>query len=372
MPKPTLLKRAVSVVSATALALIGVAMGGSRAEAAPATIQPQPNNSITADALPTVQINGVVWSTDVAGNKVYAGGSFTRARPAGAPAGTNETVRNNLLAFDITTGVMDTSFAPDLNGQVLGVAVTPDKTRVYVVGDFTTANGQARRRVAALQHRHRRPDLNLQSDRRQLHAPRRWPSPTTPCTSAAGSSAPATATRNNLVAFRASDGALLPWAPSADTAGLRHGRDQDGSTVYAAGSFTTISGQPAYGLAKIDGTTGALDAAWDPEVNNAGADAAVGSIRIMNNAVYGTSWHFGPGGNLEGTFKIPLSSSTGSADWITDCHGDNYSAFYSQGIVYTAAHAHYCGNMGGGHPQYSRRGSSCTPRPGATPSPARF
>ncbi|WP_231979254.1 hypothetical protein [Tessaracoccus coleopterorum] len=85
----------------------------------------------------------------MAGNKVYAGGSFTRARPAGAAAGTNETVRNNFLAFDITTGNLDTGFAPNLNGQVLDVAVTPDKSRVYVVGDFTTADGQARRRVAA-------------------------------------------------------------------------------------------------------------------------------------------------------------------------------------------------------------------------------
>lgn len=123
MPKSTLLKRAVSVMSAATLALVGVAIGVTPAQAAPAVIQPQPTNSITADRLPTVQINGVVWSTDVAGSKVYAGGSFTRARPAGSALGVNETVRNNLLAFDVNTGNLDTTFAPDLNGQVLGVAV---------------------------------------------------------------------------------------------------------------------------------------------------------------------------------------------------------------------------------------------------------
>ena len=36
------------------------------------------------------------------------------------------------------------------------------------------------------------------------------------------------------------------------------------------------------------------------------------------------------------------------------CHGDNYSAFLTNGIVYTAGHAHYCGDMGGGFPQYSQ------------------
>lgn len=350
MPKTTVLKRAVSVMSATMLGLVGVGLGATRAQAAPATIQPQPNNSITADRLPTVQINGVVWSTDVVGNKVYAGGSFTRARPAGASAGTNETVRNNLLAFDITTGNMDASFAPDLNGQVLGVAVSPDKTRVYVVGDFTTANGQARRRVAA--YSTSTGALITSFNPVGVNSRARAVTATNDTVYVGGGFAGAgSATRGNLAAFRATDGALLPWAPSADRS--IWGLATDGTSVYASGQLTTINGQGAYGMAKVNGVSGALDNLWRPEVRNGGDDAAVGSIRIQNNAIYGTSWHFGPGGNLEGAFKIPLASPTGSVDWVTDCHGDNYSAFYSQGTVYTANHAHYCGNMGGGFPQYS-------------------
>ena len=62
-------------------------------------------NMVTADALPTVQIdNGVVWTTVIVGNTVYAGGQFTNTRPAGAAAGTNLTPRSNLLAFNLTTG----------------------------------------------------------------------------------------------------------------------------------------------------------------------------------------------------------------------------------------------------------------------------
>lgn len=353
MPKPTLLTRVFSVISASALAAIGMATGVTRADAAQAPIQPQPANSITADALPTVQINGVVWSTDVAGNKVYAGGSFTKARPAGAAAGVNETVRNNLVAFDITTGVMDATFAPDLNGQVLGVAVSPDKTRVYVVGDFTTANGQARRRVAA--YSTATGALITSFNPVGVNSRARAVAATNDTVYVGGGFAGTGngAARGNLAAFKASDGSLLPWAPTAERSVWGLAATPDGANVYAAGQFTTINGQDAYGMAKINGATGALDTAWHPEVRNAGDDAAVGSIRIQGSSIYGTSWHFGPGGNLEGAFKIPMSSPTGSVDWVTDCHGDNYSAFNSGGTVYVANHAHYCGNMGGGHPQYS-------------------
>ena len=63
----------------------------------------------TADALPTVQIDsGIVWSQDMVGNIVYAGGSFSNARPAGAAKGTSLTPRGNLLAYDIRTGQLVT------------------------------------------------------------------------------------------------------------------------------------------------------------------------------------------------------------------------------------------------------------------------
>ncbi len=77
-----------------------------------------------------------------------AGGSTTPGRPVRRPV-PNLTPRGNLLAYDITTGNLVTSFNPSLNGQVLSVTASPDGSRIYVVGDFTTANGQARRRVAA-------------------------------------------------------------------------------------------------------------------------------------------------------------------------------------------------------------------------------
>ena len=44
--------------------------------------------TVTADPLPTVQIDGVAWAQIVVGNTVYVAGKFATARPAGAAAGT--------------------------------------------------------------------------------------------------------------------------------------------------------------------------------------------------------------------------------------------------------------------------------------------
>ena len=52
-------------------------------------------------SLPTVQVNGVVWSQLVVGNRAYVTGNFSTARPAGAAPGTNEVSRRYLLAYDL-------------------------------------------------------------------------------------------------------------------------------------------------------------------------------------------------------------------------------------------------------------------------------
>src|SRR4051812_5361057 len=76
-----------------------------RADSAPVDpASPASPTTVSADPLPTVQVDGVVWSQVVIGNTVYAGGKFTTARPAGAAPGVSTTTRNNLLAYDIRTG----------------------------------------------------------------------------------------------------------------------------------------------------------------------------------------------------------------------------------------------------------------------------
>ena len=338
---------AVGVVALCAAALVGAVTSAS---AAVPPVVAVTSSGISADALPTVQINGVVWSQVVVGNTVYAAGSFSNARPAGAAPGTNLTARTNVLSYNLSTGQLITSFNPQVNAQVLSIAAAPDGSRIYIGGDFSQVNGVAKNKVAALD----------------------------PVTGALITSFAATGVggqvrsvaatadavyvgggfnnlgngtpRPNLAAFRASDGAILPWNPSADYTVWAVTVSTDAQWVFAGGSFQFIGGQSAYGLAKINATSGVLDTTWKPIVRNAGPDTGISSLKVQGAYVYGTSWTYGAGGNLEGAFKIPVANST--AEWITACHGDNYSLFMTGGVVYTAGHAHYCGDMGGGFPQY--------------------
>lgn len=88
------------VAAAAALCWVWPALApAALADTAPT--RPDEPATVTAQPLPTVQINGVVWSQVVIGTTVYAAGNFTKTRPAGSPAGSIEVDRTHLLAFDI-------------------------------------------------------------------------------------------------------------------------------------------------------------------------------------------------------------------------------------------------------------------------------
>ncbi len=66
--------------------LIGAALVAITVAAVPAAADPGPvgalqSTDVTADALPTAQINGVVWDQKILGNTVFVGGSFTMLVP---------------------------------------------------------------------------------------------------------------------------------------------------------------------------------------------------------------------------------------------------------------------------------------------------
>ena len=341
------------VPAALTLALSGAALGMSPALADSAPQDPQnPATplSVTADALPTAQINGVVWAQAIAGNRVYVGGKFTNARPAGAAAGQNTVVRNNMMAYNLTTGVLDTSFAPSFNAQVLAVALSPDKTRLYVGGDFTTVNGTARKRIAAFN--------TATGALVSTFAP--------PVNSSVSAIVATNSTvyvggdflgvgsqdRGTLAAFNASNGALLAWAPQA-TGGYVYAMTMNpaGTKVAIGGSFTAVNGSanPGYGMAMLDTATGAsLPFAANTIVRNGTVNGAITALTSDANSVYGGGYTYGrSGGTLEGTFAA--SWDGGAVEWINDCHGDTYSIAKHGDGIYMASHTHYCENVEGFH-----------------------
>src|SRR4030095_11975485 len=122
--------RVLAMLTTAAVVVVGVLFAGAGPATAaangPAPIDQRNSSTVPADPLPTVQIDsGIVWTQEVVGNTVFAGGSFSNARPAGAAPGTNLMPRSNILAYNLTTGVI-TSFAPQINGEVKVIKDSPD------------------------------------------------------------------------------------------------------------------------------------------------------------------------------------------------------------------------------------------------------
>ena len=79
---PVRLKRSGALVAL--LLALPLALAGATSPAYGDTQPPSGPATVSTDPLDTVQVNGVVWTQVIVGTTVYAAGSFTTARPAGA------------------------------------------------------------------------------------------------------------------------------------------------------------------------------------------------------------------------------------------------------------------------------------------------
>ena len=303
--------------------------------------------TVSADALPTVQVDGVVWSQTIIGSTVYAVGRFSTARPAGAAPGTNTVSRANILAYSLTTGALISGFAPTLNAQGLTITSSPDKTRLYVGGDFTSVSGQTRNRIVALNPTTGAvlsgfaPQVNGSVRAVVASADTVWVGGNFTTVGSTG--------RSRLAAFRSTDGALLSWKPNAGGGKVNAlVASPDFRRVVAGGHFTTLNGssKPGYGLGAVDSLSGAVVATpVNDIVRNASDGAAITSLSSDGTNWYGTAYNFFGGGNLEGAFSANWSNL--GLKWLEDCHGDSYSIVANNTAAYVVGHAHYCGNLGG-------------------------
>jgi IPT/TIG domain len=306
-------------------------------------MQPSASN-VTADALPTVQIDGVAWSQAIVGNTVYVGGSFANARPAGAAAGTSLTPRANMLAYNLQTGVLISSFAPSFNGVVKTVAVSPDGSRLYVGGDFTKVNNVTHNRIVAISTA---TGLVVPAFTASLDAGVRAIVATNTTVYAGGLFGSANGSgRARLAAFQASNGALTTWSASADYTVNALVLTPDGSKLVVGGAMTVLDGVTVLGIGAVSAATGSsVNWVTSKTVNAYGTGAAIESLSTDGTAIYGSAYNFHGTGNIEGAFST--NQNDGGINWVEDCHGDTYDTFPVNGIVYTVSHAHYCANDGG-------------------------
>lgn len=333
-------------VSGLAVVLVGFgALGGAgRAVADTKPISTTLPPTVSADPLPTWQLNGVVWSQVVVGTTVYATGAFTTARPPGVAAGgAGEITVGNLFAYDITTGNRVTTFNHSLNAAGQTVTASPDGSRIYVGGDFTAVDGQTRQHVAAFDTATGAlvtsfaPTLNAQV--KALVA-----TGSTLYVGGAFSTANGVA-RKNLAAVTTATGALTGWAPTADDGyvwSLVVTPDQ--SKVVVGGQFSTINGAAVYGMGAVSATTG-VSQPWAANSTIKDYDnGAIDSLTTDGTLVYGSGWAFGTGGSFEGAFA--LNPADGSIRWLEDCQGDTYDVQPVGPVVYTVSHSHNCTMVG--------------------------
>ncbi|WP_448625443.1 PKD domain-containing protein [Geodermatophilus sp. URMC 64] len=307
--------------------------------------------TVSADGLPTVQIDGVVWSQVTVGNTVYVAGSFAHARPAGAALGTNETVRDNLLAYDIRTGALIPGWAPSVNAQARAIKASPDGTRIYVGGDFTQANGVTRNRLAAFDATS---GALITSFAPSVNGTVRALATTNTSVYFGGAfSAVGKVSRTRVAAVNATTGALLSWAPVPGNGPVKGANEvlalavtSNNTQVVIGGRFYYLNGGKNTGVGAVNATTGAVQPfAVNKTITNNGVDAAVFSLHSDGTTVYGTTYHYGGTGNFEGPWIA--TAAGGTPRWFADCRGDSYSSFPMAGVLYVSSHAHNCGNMGG-------------------------
>lgn len=316
-----------------------IALGAPQAAAQPQLPSDPP--TVTAQALPTWQVNGVVWSTVVVGNTAYVTGDFSKARPPGAAVNSPLSVdAKNIFAFDVTTG-NPVAFNHSLNGQGLVIRANDAGTRLYVGGDFTTVDNVARGHIAAFDLT--QPGAPLTSFDARTDGQVRGFALIGDKVYAGGNFRSSNGLPRKLFAsYQTETGALTSWAPQGDGGYVwSMVAAPDNSRIIAGGSFTTLNGVSAYGMGSLDASTGAtLPWAANQRLRTAGANGAINGLSTDGTAIYGAGYAFGTGATFEGTFSAdPLS---GEINWMNDCIGDTYDTFPMGNALYTVSHDHNC------------------------------
>ena len=215
---------------------------------------PQPTakvDCVAYDAAGTCSVVGVVYAITQVGSRTYIGGQFNSV--AGTP-------RSNVAAIG-SDGVLDPAWNPSTDGIVYALAASSDGTKVFLGGTFTTVGGTPRSRLAA-----------VTSDTGALISTWR----TTVNNNAVRALATDSADRlyvggnfgrlggqviGRLGAVSQSTGAVdTAFVPNPGGTVRALALPDDGSKVYAGGSFTTIGGKARPGAAELDPTSGTATA----------------------------------------------------------------------------------------------------------------
>lgn len=169
------------------------------------------------------QLDGTANVTLVVADTLFVGGSFSSIYNEEGGA----LPRNNLAALNRTTGE-PVSFAPELDGDVWALALSPDEQILYVAGSFLTAQGQPRERIAA---------------------------------------------------YDIASGELTDFTTPSPNRSLR-AIAVDESKIYVGGLFSEVGDDPRSHVAAFDSQTGALDDSFTASANSRVTSLLAGTDRL--------------------------------------------------------------------------------------------
>ncbi|MDI1461847.1 PKD domain-containing protein [Catellatospora sp. KI3] len=190
--------------------------------------QPKPGHTKLVPDIPRTNTpritTGEITDIEYIGNRVFIAGTFTSIRNN---TSTNTTNYNQayVASYNIDTGLVDTAFKPVFaGGGVTEIEASPDGTKLFVAGRFTTINGVSKKKVASI-------------------------SPTTGAP-VAGFTANANGAGTTLAATN--------------------------TTLYIGGQFTTINNVAKVGLAAVNASTGAVVTGFSNDLSGGiGVDGAL-------------------------------------------------------------------------------------------------
>jgi WD40 repeat protein len=251
------------------------------------------------------------------GGRVYAGGALTSVGGVS---------RARLAALNASTGELDPGWAPRANKPVYALALSPDGTRIYVGGDFTTVSGSARGYLAAVDVGTGavNPQWNPAADSavRTIFASERG-------VYVGGNFGTINSlSRARLALLNDSTGAPEPgWNASANALVRTLKPSADGSRLYAGGAFTEVSGQVRKNLVALDAETGSFVGSWLPTVRRPVFDLAVSGTRVYTA-------EGGAAGGIVGAYE----TDAGTQAWNVKGDGDVQAIALLGEKVYVGGH----------------------------------
>jgi hypothetical protein len=347
-----------TLLSAVAVTAVALATLPAIAAHAVQTAQSTLVSPVPVKTTPAVN-DGAVRAIVQIGNTIYLGGTFSSVTSYGS---TTAVTRNDILAFDATTGVISTTFLPTLNGPVDALVAAPDGQSIYVGGEFSSVNGVATKSLTRLNVSNGAVatgfktvaingnvlDLRLSNNRLFIGG---------------NFTKVATHTQSVLATLNAATGAFDPFQSLAFS-GTHHGGSTslqkmditpDGSKLVAIGNFTSVGGvsHDQVVMLNLTGASAALQN-WTTTFYTANCASAFNSyMRDLDISPDGsymvistTGAYGGSASPCDSTTRWEMNATgTQTFTWLANTGGDTtYAVAITGTAVYTGGHFRWQNN----------------------------